>query len=332
MKDREDETTVARGDDMVVKPGERRPYLLVLSGTGIGRSLKLEKRGYTIGRGQDVEFRLDDEGISRRHAKVVMLPQGVVMLKDLSSTNGTFVNDRKIEAHPLQEGDRVQLGATITLKFGYEDDVEANVREQLFTAATRDPLTGVYNKRSFQEQMVRAIAFSRRHGQALSLIAFDVDHFKQVNDNYGHLAGDEVLKAVAALFAKELRVEDSLARVGGEEFCVILAGIDLNGATLAAERLRVALARSPIDTGDGDMVPVTVSLGVAQFDVQRHMSVTDLVGEADERLYDAKRTGRNQVQPPPQKPRPRKMNPTVPDGKALEQYLAAAEEAKKQGD
>lgn len=295
--EREEETTVARTDDMVLAPGEKRPYLLVLSGSGIGRSLKLEKRGYTIGRGQNVEFRLDDEGISRRHAKILVLPDGVVVLKDLESTNGTFVNDRRIDLHPLNEGDRIQLGGNISLKFGFEDEVEANVREQLFTAATRDPLTSVYNKRSFEEQLVRAIAFSRRHEQPLSLIVFDIDHFKGVNDTHGHLAGDEALKGVAQRFSEALRLEDSLARVGGEEFCVILTGIELVNATHAAERLRRTLTSTPVDVGIELQIAVTVSLGVAQFDAVRHKSMSDLVAEADAQLYQAKRDGRNCVRP-----------------------------------
>jgi len=316
MTVKEEETTVARGEDAVVKPGERRPYLLVLSGSGIGRSLRIEKRSYTIGRAQDADFRLDDEGISRHHAKVVVLAHGVVLLKDLGSTNGTFVNDEPVAAHPLAEGDRVQLGATITLKFGLEDDIEANVRQQLFTAATRDPLTNAHNKRSFEEQMVRAMAFSRRHKQALSVIAFDVDHFKRVNDQHGHLAGDDVLRGVSALFQKEIRLEDSLARVGGEEFCVILPGIDLAHAVLAAERLRAALAGTSLSSGAGP-IQVTVSLGVAEFDPTRHSSLDALVAEADGRLYEAKHGGRNRVMPRAPQRGSRPHARTVPDGRSL---------------
>jgi two-component system cell cycle response regulator len=312
----EEETTVARGEDAVVKPGEKRPYLLVLSGTGIGRSLRIEKRSYTLGRAADADFRLDDEGISRHHAKVVVLAHDVVLLKDLGSTNGTFVNDQQIEAHPLSEGDRVQLGATITLKFGMEDDIEAAVRQQLFTAATRDPLTGAHNKRSFEEQMTRALAFSRRHKQPLTLVTFDVDHFKRVNDEHGHLAGDDVLRAVSALFQKEIRLEDSLARVGGEEFCVILPGIDLPHGVLAAERLRAALEATVVQTPAGG-VQVTISLGVAEFDAMRHASLDALIAEADGRLYEAKASGRNRVMPNPPRRGVRAYSRTIPDGRAL---------------
>lgn len=323
MTVKEEDTTVARGEDAVVKPGERRPYLLVLSGSGIGRSLRIEKRSYTIGRAQDADFRLDDEGISRHHAKVVVLPHGVVLLKDLGSTNGTFVNDEPVAAHPLQEGDRVQLGATITLKFGLEDDIEANVRQQLFTAATRDPLTGAHNKRSFEEQMVRAIAFSRRHKQALSVVTFDVDHFKRVNDQHGHLAGDDVLRGVSALFQKEIRLEDSLARVGGEEFCVILPGIDLAHGVLAAERLRLALEGAALETSAGP-VRVTVSLGVAEFDAMRHASLDSLMTEADGRLYEAKKGGRNRVVPGAPHRGSRPHSRTVPDGRSLRAEASAS--------
>lgn len=323
MTVREEDTTVARGEDAVVKPGERRPYLLVLSGSGIGRSLRIEKRSYTIGRAVDADFRLEDDGISRHHAKVVVLSQGVVLLKDLGSTNGTFVNDEPVAAHPLAEGDRVQLGANITLKFGLEDDIEANVRQQLFTAATRDPLTGAHNKRSFEEQMVRAMAFSRRHKQALCVVAFDVDHFKRVNDEHGHLVGDDVLRGVSAIFQKEIRLEDSLARVGGEEFCVILPGIDLAHGVLAAERLRQALESAVLASAAGG-VQVTVSLGVAEFDATRHASLDALVSDADARLYEAKKGGRNRVMPSAPQRLSRPHSRTVPDGRSLRAEAAAS--------
>src|SRR5690606_37182452 len=278
---------------------------------------------YTIGRAQDADFRLDDEGISRHHAKVVVLPHGVVLLKDLGSTNGRFVNDEQVAAHPLREGDRVQHGANITLKFGLEDDIEANVRQQLFTAATRDPLTNAHNKRSFEEQMVHAMAFSRRHKQALSLITFDVDHFKRVNDQHGHLAGDDILRGVAALFQKEIRLEDSLARVGGEEFCVILPGIDLAHGVLAAERLRRTLEDTVLDTSAGP-IQITVSLGVAEFDAMRHASLDTLLTEADGRLYEAKKSGRNRVVPAAPHRGSRPNSRTVPDGRSLRAEAAAS--------
>jgi two-component system, cell cycle response regulator len=318
----EEETTVARGGDAVVKPGEKRPYLLVLSGTGIGRSLRIEKRSYTMGRAQDADFRLDDEGISRLHAKVVVLAHGVVLLKDLGSTNGTFVNDEPIEAHPLSDGDRVQLGANITLKFGMEDDIEAAVRQQLFTAATRDPLTGTHNKRSFEEQMVRSMAFARRHKQPLSVITFDVDHFKRVNDEHGHLVGDDVLRGVSAVFQREIRLEDSLCRVGGEEFCIILPGISLSHGVMAAERLREAMESGPIDSPVGGIM-VTVSLGVAEFDPTRHPSLEQLMSEADARLYEAKGGGRNRVMPSPPRRGSRSYSRTVPDGRVLRGELGS---------
>lgn len=317
MSVKEEETTVAQVRDALLKAGERRPYLLVLSGSGIGRSLRIDKRTYTIGRALDADFRLDDDGVSRHHAKVVVSSQGVILVKDLGSTNGTFVNDERVSTRPLSEGDVLRLGVSTTLKYGLEDDIEASVRQQLFTAATRDTLTGAYNKRSFEEQMVRAMAFSRRHKQPLSIIVFDVDNFKRVNDRYGHLAGDDVLKNVATLFAKEIRIEDTLARIGGEEFCVILPGVDLLRGILAAERLRFALEAVSVDSCAGP-IPVRVSLGVAEFDATRHASLEALTSEADARLYEAKEAGRNRVMPAPPERTARQNNlRTIPDGKTF---------------
>jgi diguanylate cyclase (GGDEF)-like protein len=164
--------------------------------------------------------------------------------------------------------------------------------------------------------MVRAMAFSRRHKQALSLVTFDVDHFKRVNDQHGHLTGDDVLRGVSALFQKEIRLEDSLARVGGEEFCVILPGIDLAHGVLAAERLRLALEGAALETSAGP-VRVTVSLGVAEFDAMRHASLDALITEADGRLYEAKKSGRNRVVPGAPHRGSRPHSRTVPDGRSL---------------
>lgn len=296
MGTNEDDTTVAGAHEPKAKSGEKVPHLLVLSGNSMGRSFKLERASCIVGRSAECHFPLDDEGISRKHAKVVILPDGVALVKDLGSTNGTFVNERRIDAHPLEDGDRIRLGSETTLRYGLEDELEVNVRQHLFVAATRDALTALHNKRSFKEQAVRAIAFSRRHRQALSFVIFDIDHFKQVNDTHGHSIGDEILQAVARRVSETVRLEDTVARVGGEEFIVVLPGINGDHGILAAKRIRAVIAERPFTTSKGPL-NITVSLGVAEFDPEKHSSPEDLVADADAQLYEAKYSGRNCVKP-----------------------------------
>lgn len=297
-----EDTTVAGPPERASTPGEKKPFLVVLSGTGLGQSRRIDGLSCVMGRGASVDLLLDDEGISREHAKVVLLPHGLVLIKDLNSTNGTFVNGNRVEAHPLEDGDRIRLGSNTTIRFGLEDEFEVSVRLHLFAAATRDALTGAHNRRAFDEELVRSAAYSRRHNQSFSLIVFDLDHFKKVNDTHGHVAGDEVLQAVSRRIVETIRVEDFFSRIGGEEFAVILPGINLDAALLAAERIRRAVCGFPI-VGKQATISVTVSLGVAQFDPEKHLKVQDLVGQADESMYLAKEGGRNRVVPVPPRQR-----------------------------
>lgn len=186
------------------------------------------------------------------------------------------------------------------MQFTLEDDLEANLRDHLYSAATRDALTKLLNRRVFEEQLQRSAAYSKRHGQPLSVLLFDIDHFKQVNDVHGHLVGDEVLRQVAGSLAGQVRTEDTLARLGGEEFGVIVDGNDLAKAVTTAERLRAAVAERPFQTEAGD-ISVTVSVGVAQYDPSLHRAphraLLELIAAADAQLYEAKRAGRNRVFP-----------------------------------
>lgn len=296
----DEDTTVARGAQPVAASGESQPFLLVVSGMSLGKSVRIDKRSCLIGRGQDADLILDDDGISRHHAKVVTLANGVLMVKDLDSTNGTYVNGERIQAHPIEDGDRIRLGASTTVKFVREDAIDAGLRQQLYEAATRDPLTGAFNKRFFGDQLLKSVAFSKRHKQPLSIILLDIDHFKSINDTHGHVVGDDVLRSVAQVVSNAVRAEDSFSRIGGEEFCVMVPGIDLDNAALAAERLRQIVESTQVDIG-GTQLSVTMSFGVATLDFQNDQTGDGLVGEADRRLYEAKHAGRNCVRPVPPK-------------------------------
>jgi diguanylate cyclase (GGDEF)-like protein len=272
----------------------RNAYLIVISGRSVGRMYKVGAREMTIGRTQDAEIFIDDEGVSRRHAKLAPNIDGVRLI-DLGSTNGTFTNGQPVDSRLLQDGDRVQIGSTTILKFSYQDDIEEQFQKQLYDSATRDGLTGTFNKKHFTERIRSEFAFSARHQTYLSVILFDIDHFKEVNDTYGHLAGDEVLRRLAVVVQQQLRTEDMFARYGGEEFAVVLRDTDEERAFIIAERVRRAVEAQNFQH-ETTVIRVTISIGVTTLHGDNYASVREMVQAADEYLYRAKHNGRNRTE------------------------------------
>jgi diguanylate cyclase (GGDEF)-like protein len=275
---------------------ERAPFLLVLSGPQVGELHKLASDTLTvIGRG-DADLRVEDDGVSRRHCSIQPRGKGAVLV-DLGSANGTFVEGERVRERVLSSEDRFQIGTSTTLKFSIADELEAGVQRKLVEAALREPLTGLYNRRHFQERFAAEVAVAHRHGRPLSLLMVDVDHFKRVNDRHGHLAGDEVLKSVARALAQGIRIEDILARFGGEEFVVLAREAAAGEAMGLAERLRQLVEVAQTRWESGHDVPVgisvTVSIGVAQLGADQ--TERDLFERADNAVYKAKKGGRNRV-------------------------------------
>jgi diguanylate cyclase (GGDEF)-like protein len=260
----------------------------------IGRRFRLAPgQGLEIGRSPQAEVALPEvPSVSRNHARLEY-QDGVVILRDLQSTNGTAVNDRLIDRPTvLRSGDRFQVGA-VHFKFLHERDVEQAYHDAIFELVIRDGLTGVFNKRKFDEEIEREFARAKRYERALSLILADIDFFKAVNDRHGHLAGDFVLQQVAARMRRVLRVEQVLARVGGEEFAIVCPETDAPGAVEVAEKLRDEIAREPCRSGTVS-ISVTCSFGVAQR-AAAMASSTELSAFADAALYRSKQSGRNRV-------------------------------------
>ena len=195
----------------------------MLSGPNVGEMYAVDQSS-VIGRVPDVEMRLRDDDVSRRHAEFQVVG-ATVSLRDLGSRNGTFLNEQRLgsEAVVLNDGDKIKIGSTTILKFTYGDKLDERFQREMFDASRRDGLTKLFNKRYFLERLGPEISYARRHHLPLSLLLFDVDSFKALNDAHGHLAGDEVLAHLAQVSARSVRVEDVLARYGGEEF-IILAG------------------------------------------------------------------------------------------------------------
>jgi diguanylate cyclase (GGDEF)-like protein len=269
-----------------------RAYLIVLAGNEVGKMFKLSDGETVIGRSHRADIRIDDDSISRMHVKLA-LNGTTVSIEDLGSSNGTLVNGGRIASDQLRDGDKIRVGETTILKFTFHDRLDESFQQKMYNAALRDPLTKTYNKKFFVDQLATEISYARRHRTPLSLVIFDLDLFKRINDTYGHVAGDLVLIEISELVTQMLRTEDVFARYGGEEFAIILRGIDLQDAGVLAERLRAAVEIKAFMSGE-TRLPVTVSIGVAQF-AEAYEDSLGLVEAADNALYAAKQAGRNKV-------------------------------------
>jgi diguanylate cyclase (GGDEF)-like protein len=230
--------------------------------------------------------------VSRNHAEL-KIDAGRLTIEDLGSTNGTIVNDEHIEEPlRLRNGDLIKIGRTI-FKFIASNNIEAAYHDEIYRMTTVDGLTQVFNRRYFEDAIERELSRSRRYSRPLSLVLIDIDHFKKINDTWGHLAGDAVLKDVARTVRTRTRREDVLARYGGEEFALLLPEIDLKGASLLAEKVRKLVEKHTF-TFDGEDIDVTLSAGVATVQ-KKGEDAHELIRKADEKLYEAKSAGRNRV-------------------------------------
>jgi diguanylate cyclase (GGDEF)-like protein len=246
-----------------------------------------------VGRSPQAAISLPEvPSLSRSHARL-RFERSRVLLEDLGSRNGTFVNDRALRGTAeLRSGDRFQLGA-VHFKFLHERDVEHAYYEAIYEMVARDGLTGVYNRRKFFEEAGREFARAQRYRRPLALVMMDIDYFKRVNDEHGHLGGDAVLKQLAARLQPLVRTEEIFARLGGEEFAVLCPETDVERASVLAEKLRNLCRGTPFDC-NGVAVRVTLSLGVAEMHAEQSR-FEDLVRVADEALYQAKDGGRDRV-------------------------------------
>lgn len=270
------------------------PGLMTLTGTVAGRVFRLSGDRLVIGRARDAEIQLLDAGVSRRHCVIARDDEGRYRVEDLGSTNGTLVDGEPVKSAELRAGDRIQIGPEVILQFSWFDETEEELANKLVEAARVDALTGVLNRRSYEERLAAELAFAARHRERLAFVAFDIDHFKKVNDTYGHPAGDAVLRAVADVVRKTLRAEDIFARVGGEEFVVITRGLSREAGAVLAERLRVLVEDLVVDVPP-EKLRVTISLGVASLDERPNDNAVAVLELLDDRLYEAKERGRNRV-------------------------------------
>jgi two-component system, cell cycle response regulator len=275
------------------KQSKDRHLLVRVKGAELGRVSRLPPEQFRVGRSQDCELWLGDDGVSRKHARIFQ-DSGLYVIEDTESANGTFVQGQRVTRQALRDGDVIQFGPTAVFRYTITDESQEALLQQLYEASVTDALTGAHNREHFDTQLRSELSYARRHKADISLAFFDVDHFKKVNDTYGHQGGDAVLVALANTIRAMIRNEDVFARYGGEEFALILRGIDLSGASTVGERLRERVEAMRVPFEDR-LLRVTCSVGCAAFAELEDKTPEGLVGAADKRLYAAKRSGRNRV-------------------------------------
>ncbi len=271
------------------------PCLVQIYGPQLGRRFVLLDACLTIGRDEGCHLVLELDNVSRRHCSV-LVRERAVFLRDDGSTNGTFLNNVEVSGErELRSGDLIKVGSAI-FKFlagGELGSIEAQYHEEIYRLTIADGLTQAYNKRFLLEFLDREISRCGRHGRPLSVVLFDVDFFKRINDGFGHLAGDFVLRELCALVRPQVRREECFARYGGEEFVLALPETGLEKAVVVADKLRGQIEAHAF-VFEERPIRVTLSGGVAAL-LPAHDGPLAFLRAADERLYEAKRTGRNRI-------------------------------------
>ncbi len=286
--------TWVTGPDRLVSTTRRDACVVHIypTGPGMGTRYPLSDTPVVLGRGNDCDIRINDHSVSRRHARIQPGADGYYAV-DLQSTNGTFVNDVPASICKLKDGDYLRVGNCI-YRYLAGGNVEAEYHEEIYRLTIIDALTDIHNKRYLLEFLDREIARSARYFRPLALVLFDLDRFKVVNDELGHLGGDFTLREVAACVKGSIRKEELFARYGGEEFAAVLPETNLEGAVNVAERLRALIEQHRFQY-EGKTYPVTISIGVSTTSGDENMTPYELIRQADEKLYQAKNDGRNCV-------------------------------------
>jgi two-component system cell cycle response regulator len=266
--------------------------VVVLAGAKIGQHVVLSERVTEIGRSPRCGLQLDVSSVSRVHAHLEWDGQQHLIVDD-GSTNGTYVDQARITRHALRDGDRFECG-NVLLKYIASGNIEGAYHQELQRLATHDGLTGVVNKAYFNDQLQDAVALTRATPTPITLLVLDLDHFKRVNDDYGHPAGDAALRKTAEIVQGNVSDGQLFGRVGGEEFAVMCPGQELEDGKQLAELIRSTVEGTRY-VFDGREIPVTTSVGVAARPAQSDESAEALFSRADARLYEAKSSGRNCV-------------------------------------
>jgi len=286
-----DETTRVTSVHNISGNIEGADCLIQIYGKHLGRKYDLYDPIVTIGRDPKNTIVLDSDSVSRRHAVIELSDQGR-LVRDMDSTNGSYLNDIQVRSAVLGNGDLVKVGDTI-FKYLSGANIESLYHEEIYNMTIHDGLTQIPNKRFFTDHLEKEFSRAKRYGRELTVLMFDLDHFKNVNDTFGHLSGDYVLKELATILKKRIRKEEMFARYGGEEFVVVLPESDLETAIQFGEILRGLVDNHDFEF-ENHPIKVTISVGVGAI-TDEVTSATDLIKVADVNLYKAKDGGRNRV-------------------------------------
>jgi diguanylate cyclase (GGDEF)-like protein len=295
----EEQNKSTRTDNETVVAGTRQETrdshdacLVIIRGPRLGSRVVLGDGPVVLGRSVESDFQISERGISRRHCRIYQEDERF-WVEDLNSTNHTFLNEEMIELAPLRDGDHIRVSQTV-LKFVDEGNIEAGYHSELHESTIRDALTGLYNRRHAMAVLKTEVAKARRHPRRdLAIMILDLDFFKEINDEFGHLAGDSVLKKMARIAAERVRASDTFARIGGEEFAVILPDTTAEDAQKIGESIRQSIEAETFPVG-GQPRSLTLSGGVAAWSDELE-DMSDLLRLADSRLYQAKSSGRNRI-------------------------------------
>ena len=283
---------------------ERRPALVSLRGELLAVPIPLERDQVTLGRALEADVRVNDQQASRLHACISIErdPQsGDVRCKvaDLASKNGTLVNGQLITETFLNEGDKIAIGDHL-FRFDMLDEIDREFQQQIYRLLVHDELTGLLTSKSFFSELRRETAQAEVLARPFCVLMMDLDHFKEVNDTFGHLTGSQTLEAIGAVIKKALRAGDVAARFGGEEFAAFLLDADYAQGLIAAERVRSAVEQHEFHATrqeslqENNYFHITISIGIAAFP-DDGKDPLQLVEFADSALYRAKRSGRNRA-------------------------------------
>ncbi len=280
----------------MVAPRDARATLTVINGPHAGQLHRLDGATTTVGRSADSELVVDDEGVSRRHLRIDRTVEGAFYAQDLGSTNGTYLGSDRIGVALLRGGDLLQLGPCLQLRFAIVDSPEESFYRRLYESSMHDAHTHGYKRAYMNDRLLAEVSRVERAAADVTVLMVDLDHLKEINDRFGHMAGDRALCTVASCILRVLRVTDTLARYGGDEFVVIATGTGPAEGRRLAERVLRAVEGLHL-SARGGTVRLTASIGLASLaDVPAGDDLaSSLVALADERLYAAKAAGRNRV-------------------------------------
>jgi diguanylate cyclase (GGDEF)-like protein len=302
--DESDQTQLRLAPEPTATTTERRPALVSLRGELLAVPIPLDRDEVTLGRALEADVRINDLRASRLHARITVERNADndsvrCIIRDLASTNGTLINGRTLKEAVLNEGDKISIGDQL-FRFDMLDEIDREFQQQIHRLISHDELTGLLTSKSFFSELRREAAQAEVKSQPFCVLMMDVDHFKEVNDTYGHLVGSQTLEEIGGVIKRALRAGDVAARFGGEEFAAFLLEADYAQGLVAAERVRSAVEAHQFVTSrrdapaDAKTLRITISIGVATFPDDAKDPI-ELIELADSALYRAKRGGRNRI-------------------------------------